>query len=461
MNEVAAKSTLPDGWSRIALILILGYCLMGRSFAYMGIPPWHLFIGEIILAAFLLAGPRTARGSWARLARRIRPLRRLLKFYLVFLVYGIFQVLRGIALGHPPLTAVRDLAFNYYPVFFLLGLWVGLRKPNVLPRLFRALAWFNGIYGIAYILFLNRVSWTFPGVSDQVAPVPMFGLPEFSFVVLLGLLAYEPNLRKVWYLLALNGFVLLGMQVRAEWLGFAVGLLLWGWLTKRLKRMLTAGAVVAVVLAVMFVIDFRLPGPATRGGGEISARDLIGRAMAPLDPDLAAEYTSSYKMDVDTTVWRTIWWLAIWQSVNQSRGTSLFGFGYGFPIGELSPFIGEGEFIQTPHNVFLYALGYTGWIGVLLLALLQGELARLLWKTYRKTNQPCGIVLWAAMLSYAMFTAFFEAPYGAIPFYLLAGLLVRPLILRRPSGLLLPRLGQPRGVPSAALGASALTVENP
>src|SRR5579872_3137308 len=210
----------------------------------------------------------------------------------------------------------------------------------------------------------------------------------------------------------------------------------------------------------MFFIDFRLPGPVTRGGGEISARDLIGRAMAPLDPDLAAEYTSSYKMDVDTTVWRTIWWLAIWQSVNQGRANSLFGFGYGYALGDLVPYL-EGQFIQTPHNVFLYALGYTGWIGVLLFALLQGELARLLWKTYRKTSQPCGIVLWAAMLSYAMFTAFFEAPYGAIPFYLLAGVWVGPLILRGPSGLLLPRLGQSRGVPPTALGASVFTVENP
>ena len=420
MNEVAAKSAFPEGWNRVVLILIIGYCLMGRSFAYLGIPPWHLFIGEIVLAAFLFAGPRTARGSWTQLARRIQPLRRLVKFYLIFLLYGIFQVLHGIALGYPPLTAVRDFAFNYYPVFFLLGLWVGLQKPNFLPRLFRLLAWLNGVYGLAYILFLSRVSWTFPGVSDQVAPVPMFGLPEFSFVVLLGLLAYEPNLKKVWHLLALNAFVLLGMQVRAEWLGLAVGLLLLGWLTKGFKRMLAAGAVVVVLLAVMFVIDFRLPGPVTRGG-EISARDLIGRAVAPVDPDLAAEYTSYSNADVGTTVWRTIWWAAIWQSVNQDRTTSLFGFGYGFPIGELSPFIGEGEFIQTPHNVFLYALGYTGWIGVLLLALFQIELARLLWKAYRRTGQPSGIILWAAMLAFALFTPFFEVPQGAIPFYLIIG----------------------------------------
>ena len=401
---------------------------MGRSFAYLGIPPWHLFIGEIILAAFLVSGPRMLQGAWLWNAQRITELRRLVWFFLILLAFGLFQVLHGIAMRYPPLTALRDLAFNYYPVFFLLGLWAGLGSPNFPPRIFRLLAWFNGVYGVAYILYLNRLSWTFPGVSEQVAPVPIFGLPIFSFVVLLGLLAYESNLRKVWHLLVLNAFVLLGMQVRAEWLGLVAGLFLWGLLAKRLKRIVAGGGVIVLLLAVMFLIDFKMPGPISRGGGDISARDLIGRAVAPLNPDWAANYTSSYKIDEGTVVWRTAWWAAIWESVNQSRGTSLFGFGYGYPLGDLIPYL-EGEFIQTPHNVFFYVLAYTGWVGVFLFALLQGELGRLLWKVFRRTRQPCGIALWAAMLVYALFTPFLEAPYGAIPFYLLCGLSAGPLIL--------------------------------
>jgi hypothetical protein len=422
MNEIAVKRAHQDGWSRIVPVLIVGYCLMGRSFAYLGIPPWHLFIGEIILAAFLVAGPRTVRGAWLGVARRVTRLRRLIKFFLILLAFGVFQVLHGIGMGYPPLIALRDFAFNYYPVFFLLGLWAGVRDPNLPPRLFRLLAWFNGVYGVIYILFLNRLSWSFPGVSEQVGAVPIFGLPEFSFVVLLGLLAYEPNLRKVWHLMVLNTFVLLGMQVRAEWVGLAAGFLLWGLLTKRLKRILAGSAAVVLLLAVMFFIDFRLPGPTSRGG-EITARDLVGRALAPLDPDLAAEYNPSYMTYVGTALWRTVWWAAIWESVNQSRETSFFGFGYGYPLGDLVPYL-EGEFIRTPHNAFFYVLGYTGWIGVGLFALFQGELVLLLWRAYRHSGHPIGVVLWVAMLAYAQFTAFFEAPYGAIPFYLLFGLIL-------------------------------------
>ncbi|MGA9882239.1 MAG: O-antigen ligase family protein [Candidatus Acidiferrales bacterium] len=423
MEEARQNALLSDGWSHVALLLILGYCLMGRSFAYLGYPPWHLFIGEIVLAAFLFAGPMTRVGPWVKCARRIRQLRRLTKIYLALLLYGIFEVCRGIALGHPTLTSIRDLAFDYYPLFLLLGLWVGLRRSQYIPRLFRLLAWFNGIYGIVYILFLNRVTWIFPGVSDRLTAVPIFGLPEFSFIILLALLAYEPDLRKIWHLLVLNAFVLLGMQIRAEWLGLAVGLFLWACITRNLKRFMAGSAAVAAVLALMLVLNFSARGPVSRGPSEISARDLVGRALAPLDPDLAADYTSSVRMDVGTTVWRTVWWAAIWEAVNQSRRTVLLGLGYGYALGDLVPYL-QGVFVQTPHSVFFYTLGYTGWIGVLLFALLQAELVRLLWHSYRTTKCAGGIVLWVAMIAFALFTPFFEVPQGAIPFYLVIGLFV-------------------------------------
>ena len=418
-------------WFRTVSFLIIGYLCLGRSFAYLGIPAWHVFIAEIILALYLISGPATRLGRWPWVARRITKLGRLFTFFLILFAYGVFEVLRGISLGYSSLTAVRDLAFNYYPIFLVLGFWVGLKSPGLAPRLFRTLAWFNGVYGLAYILLLDRVTWTFPGVSNQVAPVPVFGTPEFSFVVLLGLLAYERDLRKIWHLLTLNCFVLLGMQVRAEWLGFAIGLLLLGWLTGRFKRILAGGFLVALLLVLMFVANFSLPGPELRGGAPISSRSLVGRAVAPFDADLAAQYTSFSQMDVDTTVWRTVWWLAIWNAVHQSRSLSLLGFGYGYPIGDLVPYL-QGEFIQTPHNAFFYALGYTGWIGVALFVFFQAELAWLLWRAFRHTGQPAGIVLWVAMLAYAQFTAFFEAPYGAIPFFLLLGMILGAgIVLRR------------------------------
>ncbi len=139
-------------WNGIVIVLLLGYLCMGRSFAYLGIPPWHVFIGEGVLGCFLLFGPRTVRGRWPWVAKRIPRLHNLVKVFLLFLLYGVFQVLHGIYGGNPPLTAFRDLAFNYYPLYFFLGLWVGLRNPEFLPRFIRLLAWFNGLYGLLFHL---------------------------------------------------------------------------------------------------------------------------------------------------------------------------------------------------------------------------------------------------------------------------------------------------------------------
>ena len=55
---------------------------MKRSFAYLGVPP--LFIGEIVLGAFLLLKPRVALGTWAASLLRPSPLNGLGLALLVF-----------------------------------------------------------------------------------------------------------------------------------------------------------------------------------------------------------------------------------------------------------------------------------------------------------------------------------------------------------------------------------------
>jgi hypothetical protein len=407
-------------WSKTVVFLTLGYFCMSRSFAYLGIPPWSLFVGEVVLAYFLLFGPRESRGRWPWVAMKDPSLKRLIQIFLVLFAYGLFQVLRGVLQGYPPFSAIRDLAFNYYPLYLFLGMWVGLGSTRFLPKLVRLLAWLNGLYGLAFILFLNNVAWTIPGVSKEVAEVRVFGQPLGSAIALIGLLAYERDLWRVWYLFLLNLFVLLGMQIRGEWLAFAVGLVLWGWLTKRLKRMAVAGAYMILLIGLMYAVDLEVPGPETRSAGTISVRDLVGRALAPIDSDLAAEYTANSRNAENTTLWRTIWWAEIVISVHESAARALLGFGYGFPLGDLVPYL-AGEFIRTPHNFFLYSLAYTGWLGVILFFAFQAELVRLLWRSWKENGQSFGILFWATSLVFASFTAFFEAPYGAIPFYLIIG----------------------------------------
>ncbi|HEV2386562.1 MAG TPA: O-antigen ligase family protein [Candidatus Acidoferrales bacterium] len=430
--------TASDPWAPIVMFLLLGYLCMERPFSYLGIPPWSLFVGEVVLAWFVMFGPRLGTWRWLSVAAKLPRLKNFKRLLYLLLGYGAFQIVHGIYAGYPPLTAIRDYAFDYYPIYFFLGLWVGLSRPQTLPRFFRIFAWVNGIYGTAYVLFLDRLTWTIPGVSPDITPVPVFGLPQYSCLALVGLLAFEKSLRRAWPLLVLNGFVMLGMEVRAEWLAFAVGLAVWAWRTGNFKRAAWGGAVVVLMLAIMFVSNFTLAGPELRGGAPISARDLIGRAVAPVNKGLAEDYTASFQGDVDTAVFRTLWWAAIWQSVHKNATRAIWGYGYGYPLGDLVPYL-KGRFVQTPHNAFFFALAYTGWVGVFIFFLFLTELARLLLAVPDAQVRDFGIAAFASLLAYAMFTPFFETPYGAIPFYLVFGIAAASLLSRQHA----PATGQP------------------
>jgi hypothetical protein len=426
MLDTPNRDSLRGVWYWAVVFLLVGYFCMARSFAYWGIPPWHVFIGEIVLFCFLLWGPLSARGRWPWIAANSSMLHRYNRLLLISLLFGVFQVLHGIWLGHPVLSAIRDLAFDYYPIYFFLGVWVALRERDFLPRLLYLAGWANGIYGILYILVLSRIDWFFPGVSQEVARVPIFGQPLFSGAIILGLLSTQKNLLRILPLLLLNTAVLLGMVTRGEWLSFGLGLFIWALLTRNLKSLALGGAMVLVLLGAMYVTGFEIQAPEGRGG-TISATDLYGRILAPVDKDLASDYTSDAQMHEETVAFRTLWWIAIWESVHSSVSNTLFGHGYGFPLGDLVPYL-AGNFIRTPHNVFFYALGYTGWVGVLIFGLLLTEIARLSWRVYRRDGQPFAIVFWIYMLAYSLFTAFFEVPYGAIPFFVVAGCACAPLL---------------------------------
>ena len=411
-------------WPRVFAVLIVGYLSVSRAFAYVGIPIWKVFIGEVVLALSFLWGPKFNGKFWPRVTLKLPALKSLSVTYALFFGFGILQVLHGIWEGHPPFVAARDFAFNYYPIYFFLGLLAGIARPDLLPRLIRCFAWFNGIYGVLFLLYLNRVSWFIPGVGDETTPIPIFGQPIYSFVALLGLLAYERNLWRIWHLLFLNAFVMLGMQIRTEWLAFGIGVLVWGVITKQGKRLLQAGVIGAALLGMMYVTDFTLPSPEGRAEGDISVRQLADRGMAVFRADLSDESAAAGVGEADsqeaTFVWRTVWWLAIWNSALEDGHAAVLGHGYGFPLGDLVPYL-AGQFIRTPHNEFFFALGYTGWIGVALFFAFEVGILRLLWKVNRTTGEPFGVPFWVAMMAYGMFFPLGESPYGAIPFYLITG----------------------------------------
>jgi hypothetical protein len=64
-----------SAWSIIVAGTIIGYLAESRAFAYLGIIPLNIFIGEAVLGAALLSPKLAIARRWVRSARPKHPLR--------------------------------------------------------------------------------------------------------------------------------------------------------------------------------------------------------------------------------------------------------------------------------------------------------------------------------------------------------------------------------------------------
>src|SRR5262249_38260250 len=128
-----------------------------------------------------------------------------------------------------------------------------------------------------------------------------------------------------------------------------------------------------------------------------------------------------------TASWRTKWWSAIWRSAHADAETTLLGHGYGYPLHDLMPDL-RGTDVRTPHNVFFYCLGYSGWIGVAAFYSFQAALGLLMFRVWRTTGQSFGLMIWLGALVGGHLGNSYETPFGAIPFYLMTGMSAAPLV---------------------------------
>jgi hypothetical protein len=423
---------------RFALFVVVGYLVEWRSFAYIGIPSLNIFVGEVALGLAVLH-PRTRQALYRAALVLTRPGRwhGLIVIITVFLVFGVIEVGSGVARGFNLLSALKGLPFNYYVVFVILGVWLGQQSRDLLQRFAWVFAVANAVYGLPAVLFLSKLSITFPGsrdVNGSGAPVPVFSVGTGSGMAVIALLAFPlpPKWRKFTVpLLLVNAFVMLAEQQRAEWLGFATGLLVWTILTRRVRTFLAGMLAVVGLLAVISLFGLKIPGAPGRGG-QVSPSAVLGRILAPVDPNLASHLVPNSTLYAATASWRTTWWHAIWRSSQQDLPTAMLGHGYGYELRSLAPYVPPDT--RTPHDVFFYALGYTGWVGVTLFGLLWFTLITKLYRVFRLTGNAFGLAFVAVAFGLGLFGNWFETPYGAAPTYLVVGLALAPLSTFAPAG---------------------------
>lgn len=400
--------------ARVAVFLVYGFSFFGKPFSYIALP----------LGLILILDPRPLLKPMYAALTRPDPLSSFCWSLLLSFMYGICGVIYGFLAGYDLVTALQILTFTMYPSYLFLGIWGGSYAPNFLRRYIRFFAWFGAICTPVNFILMNKPI-SLPGLGDETTLSIGTGIG-----ILLGIFAFERNLYRYWFPIAAFSFWLIANQVRADWLGFGLALIIWAAATRQMSRVLGMVGALVFLLVVGFVADIHLPAVPGRGG-ELSSRDTVARAIASVAPDLALEYSPDARGFVGTVGWRTSWWKAIREAVSEKPETIIFGLGYAYPIKALVPGQLKYSDLRSPHNIFYFVLSYSGMLGVTLFFWLQISVLLLLWRTYTATGQIFGLAFYVMTLVGAFFGNFLETPQGAIPMYLMTGFCIAPLLRQR------------------------------
>ena len=433
-QPVAAHCALGDYYLVALSLLLVGYVIFGKAFAYISIPP--LYIGDLVfvlgIVVFLTSG--SALATFATLPS-----------LLLGTLCG-WVIIRTLPyLGEFGIDALRDSVIVIYAGFAFIIAALLLERPKRLALVIRFLRVVGSLVVLVppFLLVLHALN---SEVLLQVKAVLGF---KFGFLAdnlagaaLLMLLGFRrPGVG--WLVLLVIGIAFTSMSNRGGMLAIIIPLTFALILTGRWRELAVIGVMAAGLVGIAYTLDLSSPIPnSTR---EISARQLIDNFLSivgskNVQPELA--YTST---------WRKEWWEEIF---NYTLQGPYFWTGKGFGI-NLALSDGFVEHIndatadparpltRSPHSCHFTILARAGVPGLALwLLTLATWSAMLLVNTIRATT--CGDNTWAdffvLIFCYALafiidgtFDVALEGPMAGIWFWSLFGVGIGATMIYRAS----------------------------
>jgi O-Antigen ligase len=340
-----------DAYMRLLCCTLAGYALLGRGFAYLGIPP--LFIGEIALGL----GLSVLFHSGCSLA--------MLATVPSLLLATLFTLVMTEAVAFVPaygIDAIRDSVILLYGLFAFIVIALILEKPGRLDWTLRAYGRFAWLYGmLGGVLFILGTNYTnnvyFPG-TNILMPYIRAGeaathLTGAAVFMLLGF-------RRVplpWVLLLLFSIVMVAPS-RAAMLSCLIPIGLAAVLGGQMRRVTPVLLLSGVLLAVTYAIGLKIPLP---GGRDVGPAQILENFESILS-------TSDELNLAGTKMWRLNWWQAI-QNYTFNGPYFWTGKGYGFSLAEADGFVAGdagAPILRSPHNAHLTVLARSGVPGLVL-----------------------------------------------------------------------------------------------
>ncbi len=426
----AARASAGTRYLGVLGACLLGYALLGRTFAYLGVPP--LFVGEAMLLVGLALAVRSGRMAETLSAWPVR-------LWAVLLAWTLARTAPYLA--RDGLDAPRDAMLVGYGLYAVVVASLLLADPARLRGLvtrYRRLV----VVMLALVWTVYLVNKTFEAQLPTVPWAPSVKVPEakggdlmvhmtaVTAFLMLGLMRSTPAA----LLMAAFSSGIVMVSNRGGMVAFALGLgLAW------LMRPQGVGAGKLVYAFALLVVVGAVVGPMVQLRVQGGDRDLSVEQVAENVQSVFGR-TGSSALD-GTKRWRLLWWGEI---LDYTITGPYFwtGKGFGVNLAQADGFavLDDGS-LRSPHNGHLTVLARAGVPGALLWLALHlawfGAVVSAWLRARRDRQRRWTAVLawlaavWLACLVNASFDVFLEGPMGGVWLWTVVGIGVAAVRLQR------------------------------
>ena len=348
-QHAVARATVRDRFVTLLAVVLLGYALAGRGFAYVGAPP--LFIGEITLACGVVAFG-TARGWTAVLGdARLWPL-------LALMGWGLCRTVPFVSAD--PVNAIRDGVVWGYGTFAIVMACLTWDRPAVLARLVVLYRRFIKIFlvgiPIVFVLYHFALSaiprWPWAGnievvqVKEGDVLVHLGGAVAFMVAGLAGPVGWG------WVALLTVDAGVMGVIDRAGMVAFLAVFVASVAFRPRSAVAGRAGATVFVIAVLLWASNISVPVPG--GKGRTISFEQQWTNLTSTVSDSGNEGLDSNKE------WRLNWWKEIRRYTFHGR-YFWKGKGFGINLADDDGFqVLADHSLRNPHSVHMNMLAAAG-----------------------------------------------------------------------------------------------------
>lgn len=345
--------------TRAMFLLLAGYLLFDRAFAWVHIPGTPIFVGEIALVLglfFIIQTPHLGR-----LIRTSRPIQLLL----LFMLWGFALAFEGVS--NWGIDAIRDSVLWYYGFFALISSVMLVYKPSLWDEI---IARFTRFIPVFLTVMIVRLAFSQASIGPRIPDsrarlvshksaniaVNITIAIAFLLIVVGPIVSRELSRRTTGFTL-LGLLLVLGAGTQSRG-GFLAALVVLGALfvlVRGARPVMTGVIVLAVLVAILAAaLDVKF---------ELSRRELSVEQVIENVQSISEEATSGTQFD-NTTQWRLNLWGEVLEDVlREERVLTGFGFGENLAFRYEAENRDSSTPLRNPHNSHLSVIARMGIVG--------------------------------------------------------------------------------------------------